>query len=313
MLHPFKDINYSDDYISLYLGRDGEIFKFEYREKDKIFVNKSIKRVIDKNLYDLESVYGFSGYFTNTDNRTFIEKTIKKYKEYCYEKNIVAEFVRFHPFNNANKILKNYLDFFEFDRNVVYVDLRKDEKSIVKEFSKGRKSDINKAKKIGLEFKTLDYSYIGTFIKMYYDTMIRNKAKPFYFFEEEYFYKIASFECTKLYGVFLKKDILSISMFLESPPFLYYHLSASTLEGLKLKAVPFLLYKVIQKYIPLERFYYLLLGGGRTKSEEDTLYKFKKSFSKKTIPYYIGGIVFNKKEYKKLTDKYKSNKFLSWR
>jgi len=37
---------------------------------------------------------------------------------------------------------------------------------------------------------------------------------------------------------------------------------------------------------------WMMLGGGRTSDEMDSLFKFKKKFSNKTLPFYIGGLTF---------------------
>ena len=44
-------------------------------------------------------------------------------------------------------------------------------------------------------------------------------------------------------------------------------------------------------------------GGGRTNSEEDSLYKFKKQFAQNTkFDFYIGKNIWNQDIYKKLCD-----------
>jgi hypothetical protein len=85
------DIYYLDSYISLYLKDDEELFSFIYEESDNFFINKTIKRPIKKigdievndNFYDLETAYGYGGYYTNSDDIDFLKEAFKAYEEKC--------------------------------------------------------------------------------------------------------------------------------------------------------------------------------------------------------------------------------------
>ena len=89
-----QDIYYSDSYISLYLKENEKIFTFEYKEDNNIFINKALKRPILKigtlnlndNFYDLETAYGYGGFYTNSDDKQFIKKAMKSYEKNVYMK-----------------------------------------------------------------------------------------------------------------------------------------------------------------------------------------------------------------------------------
>ena len=49
---------------------------------------------------------------------------------------------------------------------------------------------------------------------------------------------------------------------------------------------------------------YFHLGGGRSKSEDDSLLKFKNSFSKQTLPFYIGKKIHNQEIYNEVVQQW---------
>ena len=68
-----NDIYYKRDYAKLYTGDKSSLFHFEYREGESLFINLAIKSPIDKiglsdcdeGYYDLETPYGYGGFYTN--------------------------------------------------------------------------------------------------------------------------------------------------------------------------------------------------------------------------------------------------------
>ena len=177
------DIYFSKDYVSLYVDKANgdEIFEFEYTEGNKKFKTISIKRPIPfaPDCYDLETAYGYGGYLVNTGDIDFIKRALQEYTYFCKTNNIVAEFVRFHPFNNFPKD-PSFFDFIKHDRNVVYIDL-----SLEKQYQSSLKRNIRKAEKYNLKFFPVPSNekvkYLNEFMNLYYETMRRKKASRFYF------------------------------------------------------------------------------------------------------------------------------------
>ncbi len=310
-----KDVYYSDEYISLYLNESDRIFKFEYKEGDKVFMNKAIKKSIDalgRDFFDLETAYGYGGYYINTNNEEFIQRAVNKYKDFCKSQNIVAEFIRFHPFLNNIEIVGKFLDFFRKDRKVVYIDLEKD-----KSYRKSLIRNIKKAIDSKLNFKILEKNRrnIELFIDLYYKTMERNKANSFYFFSENYFYKLMKMRDANLYGVEFKGKIINMVVTLDCKTngVVYYHLGATDPIFYNLNPNPFIFDNLIDLY-KLRRFKILYLGGGISPKDDDSLFKFKKKFSQNFLWYYLGGNIFHKEIYSKSKERLAvSDKFLYWR
>ena len=140
--------------------------------------------------------------------------------------------------------------------------------------------------------------------------MKKNKASKFYFFDEDYFKKLLNLKGVELYEAKYNNEVIAMSFFIFSE-FAYYHLSANSPMSYKLNANYGLLHVGFEEALK-RNIKYFILGGGTTSSEEDTLFKFKKKFSKIIMPFYVGGMIFDRHMYNKLEIP-RSKIFLSWR
>jgi hypothetical protein len=304
-------VYYTEEYVYLYLKDYDEIFEFSYKEGEKEFYNIAIKRPIeDTNYFDLETAYGYGGWFANTTDMDFIKKAIKVYEERCLKENIVAEFIRFHPFNTFPKD-ESLFDFIRYDRDVVIVNLRKTKEERWKDYDSTTRNKLRKAQKI-LKFST-DCS-INDFIRLYKITMDKNKASKFYYFSDDYFKSLIKNVNAKMFCVLYKDKIVSSAVFLESKHIVSSHLSGSDYSQYIPGLNDFLFDSIFDYYSKLNKDY-ALLGGGKTSSKEDSLFQFKKKFSEETLPFYIGGKIFNREAYKFLAENFcKDDRiFLKWR
>jgi hypothetical protein len=287
---------FKKDYIELYLKNDEQFFEFNYEKEGNYFYNISIKRPIKKvgfneikeELFDLESAYGYGGYLSNGDEK-FIKEALKRYKEYCQDQNIIAEFIRFHPFNDFPKKL---LDFNLIERKVVVKNLEDD---IMGSFNSKTRYYIKRALR---DVKIEKSNNIEKFLELYYFTMNKNNASDFYYFDKKYFEKLINLPEVELYACIYKNEIIAMSFFIFSR-YGYYHLSANSEISYKLGANYALLYYGFEE-AKNKGIKYFVLGGGTTYSETDSLFKFKKKFSNIIMPFYIGGMIFDKSKYRYL-------------
>ena len=326
--NPFKDPYYNKEYISLYLNKDDEIMEFSYSENEMISYNIGIKRkiksindiIIAEPYYDLETVYGYGGFYTNTDDKSFLDKAINLYKEFCIENRIVAEFIRFNPLSPFLIHLSNYLNFFEHNRDVVVVDLTLKEEEILKNYSSTTRNIIRRLLKDNsykleiLESEESKNKMVEKFYNLYYQTMQKNNAEKFYFFDKYYFKGLNKLSFSKLFVVYKDDEVISMAYFLEGDKVVYYHLSANDPLKYNLRGNYLALHKAIDYYSSIRKKY-LILGGGRSKDPNDSLFLFKQKFSKITLPFYIGGIIHIEDKYKEFCNISKSNEklFLKYR
>jgi len=297
------DIYYDKRYIELYLKPNEEIFEFEYKKDDNIFYNIAIKKPINKignitvsdNYYDLETVYGYGGIYCNSKDEIFLEKALKRYEEYCYSENIIAEFTRFHPFNNIHYNCTGFFDLLINDRQTVYIDTTLSKENRWANYTSKMRNILRKCEK---ELTFVRSNNIDNFIHLYESTMKKNNAEEFYFFDKEYFINLLNLKNVELYEVLYKDTVISSSFFMFSKEFGHYHLSANNYEYRKYNANYMILDSIFDisnsKDIPLFH-----LGGGRTNEEDDLLLKFKEKFSSHKEDFFIAGKVFNQDIYSK--------------
>ena len=296
-----NDIYYSKEYISLYLKDNEEIFEFEYKEDNFIFYNIAIKRPIMKignidirdGYFDLETAYGYGGFYLNTENQEFVKNALDQYEQYCLEKKIIAEFIRFHPWNTFPQEQKEFLNMNSYDRDVVYVDLSLSKEERWKNYSSNTRNILRKCEK-ELVFQKSDN--IEAFIELYEKTMEKNNATDFYYFSREYYEQLISNENIELYEIRQDGEIISMAFFMFSDEIGHYHLSANDYEMRRYNANYFILDQIFEIAKNKGKRYFLL-GGGTTTDIDDSLLKFKQKFSSLIKQFYISGKVYNNEIY----------------
>jgi len=294
------DIYYSKEYISLYIKENEEIFEFKYESGSNIFYTISIKRpifkigdtLLDEIYYDLETAYGYGGFYTNSNDESFIREAILKYEAKCHSNNIIAEFIRFHPFNNFPIEYSKFLDFNIEDRDVVVKDISIDILSSYK--SKIRNSIKRATEKVTVQEST----NINIFMELYNKTMEKNSADQFYLFDKSYYQNLLDNPLVKLYEVVYDETIIAMGFFMYGKDIAHYHLSANSELSYSLNSNYALLHHAFNEAYQQKRNYFLL-GGGTTSHDDDPLFKFKKKFSQETKPFYISGKIYNQEVYNK--------------
>ncbi|MEG8980160.1 GNAT family N-acetyltransferase [Priestia megaterium] len=308
------DVYFDDNYGKLYEKvENGKAEIFNFSCKFGIIKNQFIKREIPINInneiyYDIVTPYGYGGPVIieceeNKKNELLLEYT-KAFSHYCEENNIVSEFIRFHP------IIKNAEDFTSvYDVNCIRktlgTNLKDFEDPVQMEFSKSRRKNIRKALNEGVSFEIIEKpSNIREFKKIYYSTMDRNNATDYYYFDDEYFDKTLSLfrDNIIIVSAIYDGETIAQGFYFVFDKMIHAHLSGTLSEYLYLS--PAYILKYATALWGKEKGYELIhYGGGKTSSEEDPLYKFKKSFAKNTyFNFSIGKKIWNKKVFSMLCE-----------
>lgn len=290
-----SDIYYQRAYSALYEEASTH-FSFIYEEGRNCVKFNALKRQIinvagvkiDEELYDLETPYGYGGPLSNCMDERFLQNAFNVYKEYCKQHNIVCEFIRLHPFNSiADKT--TLFDMHAPERQVVIVDLEKTTIERRKLYSKTTRNIVRKAEK-NLLIETEGVN-IYDFMEMYYMTMKKNTASDFFYFKENYFKALMNLSGVSLLAT-KKEDIYaSVGFFICSNELSHYHLSANNKE-LSKENGNYLLLDAAFEFAKKQGCRYMMLGGGRTSSPDDSLFLFKSKFSSLVAPFYIAGLDF---------------------
>lgn len=294
-----KDIYFQKEYVSLYLGPGHEIFEFDYQSGSDRFYNLSVKRPIDRigdvvvsdGYFDLESAYGYGGYYSTTENQVFLHKAFNAYYQQCKDERVIAEFIRFHPYNTFPSVSNFWLDFLTLDRKTISIDLtiKKEER-----WSKYSSTTRNILRKAAANLILRETDDIDGFMQMYQSTMEKNNASSFYYFPKEFYEKLKSMNNVRLFSVVYEDQIINMSFVLIGKDLAHYHLSTNSGSFAKLNGNYFLLDSVCdflkQNYPGVSEFH---LGGGRTSANDDTLLAFKSKFSCIQNSFHIAGKIFN--------------------
>lgn len=309
------DVYYLSGYTKAFkLHGDGEPTLFYYEDEKirainvvmlrDIYADEHFTDIIDENTrFDISTPYGYGGFLIEGNiNNESIKKLDDEYSAYCRSQNIVSEFVRFHPIIENSKNNYDIYEVIDLGKTIT-MDLHSREQIWDDLSSKGR-YNIRKAIKAGVKiYWGRDPELIREFIPLYNKTMTKDEATEYYYFNECFYNSILhdlKHNNLFFYAVYEGK-IISITMIIFANHNIHYHLSASDRKYQSLAATNLLLYEAAC-WGHKNGYKSFHLGGGLG-SQEDNLYKFKKSFNKNSETYFsIGKKVFHKENYEKLTN-----------
>ena len=293
--------------MSLWLHGDGEPLLIYFEDKSvrlcyslmllDIADSAQFRGTLEKGIYfDLETPYGYGGplvegEFSDISTRSFRDRLA----EFCKERNIVSQFIRFHPLM-GNHILFNSISETRYIKDTVYIDASS-EQAIIANMDNKCRNMIRKAEKSGVYIVDASISEYKPFLNMYKETMYRHSADDYYTFSEEYFDYLKEHLATNiiiLYAFFNNQPI-SGALFLFNERFMHYHLAGSDQNYRNLAPSNLILYEA-SRWACARGIGKLHLGGGL--SGGDSLFAFKKQFNKYgRLPFYVGRTVFNRAGY----------------
>jgi serine/alanine adding enzyme len=303
-----RDIYHEEDYHRLYSAEDGEATCFYHRDGDRVFLLPFVKRPIpgSERSWDFESAYGYGGPVTNCAEAGFLNTAVSAFYELCRESGIVCGLIRFHPILANQALLRPDERFsIENDRMTVAIDLRRGAESIWSEeiHSKNRNS-IRKAQEHGLEF-VVDESFdgIGMFQRLYEQTMQRRGADGSYYFTTNYYQELHRLLRQRSCICFVRdgEKIIAGAILFWGAVYGHYHLSGSDESSLSLSPNNFMLYHAAL-FLMKKGIVLFHLGGGSTRDPDNSLFQFKKRFSRSTYQFCIGKPVFLPAAYRTLCE-----------
>ncbi len=307
-----RDVYFAPEYYTLYQNYgDGEAQCFAFEKDGNIALYPFLKNAItplgyelDKEYYDIQGAYGYNGLISSTEDSDFIADFWKEFDAYCQENDIVAEFMRFHPLLNNQKLASPQMKTF-YSRHTVALDLSLSLDEIwTQQFSSKNRNMIRKAEKEGVTIvESKDYE---TFRKLYDGTMTNLNAENYYFFPQSYYdeYKESFKNNSVLYFALFEGQVIAGSMFMFSDDYAHYHLSARDRAFSKYAANNLILWHGIQK--AKERgCQWFHFGGGTTGDDNDSLLLFKQNFSKIKTEFWIGKRVHNQVVYDAIVAQWK--------
>jgi hypothetical protein len=304
-----SDVYFLPEYHHAYeLNADGQARAFvASNNADKLFypfLLRKIERVgavpLEEELYDIETVYGYSGPLCSTSNPAFLEAAWAEYSAWCRDQGVIAEFIRFNPLS-ANQAFAGTECQVGFNRETVVLRLDLPG-SLMEGYSSIHRNMIRKAMRGGLTCGQATLAGgMENFKRLYFDTMRRTEADAYYFFSEEYFAALVDTPelNVALFEVTAEEKPVASALFLLHGDRIHYHLAGSD-AGFRHLAPNNLLLHTVAEWGRAQGFRWLHLGGGRTPSSEDSLFKFKSTISKSRLPFYTGKRIHDPQNYESL-------------
>lgn len=304
-----QDIHFTFHYNLLYeKNGDGEIRLFVFQQNEKIYFYPFLLRQVvlngNKTDYkDIETVYGYTGPISSSDNLTFLKEADIAFSDYCQSENVITEFIRFNPLLQNQKIVEwNSSIKLIALRDYVVIDLKMSEEELFSSYDSTNRNKIRKSQKAGVQIE-LDQtcSSFSTFENIYLENMERINASKMYFFSKEFFQglKQLAIKSGVLINAKLNEEIIGAAVFFKSNHYSHYFLSSTNEVGRRNAVSNLMLHQgaIWAKAKGAEQMH---IGGGVTTELNDPLLSFKKSFSEKTVKFYIGKRIHSASAYEEI-------------
>lgn len=310
-----QDIYFEPNYGKLYekIEKGTSIF-YEFSNEYGLITNLCIKREIpivlegDESYYDITTPYGYGGPVIQEviegKEKELIEGYYENFSRFCLENNIVSEFIRFHPVIKNEKPFK---DIYEIEglRKTVGTDLKNFEDPFQEEFSKSARKNVRKAMREGVTYEVnTDPQSVDEFIDIYYNTMDRNEAEAYYYFDKEYFERCLEYFPDNIITVkaIYNEETIAMGFYLVYGKYIHTHLSG-TLDGFLHLSPAYVLRYALTEWGKENNYHLIHHGGATTNDENDSLFRFKKRFGNHTeFNFSVGRKIWNQAVYDKLCE-----------
>ena len=317
-----KDIYLSVEYARAYERSHGcEAFLAAYTEENSLilmpFALRDVRRLpffaraaIDGSVYDITSLYPFGGPIACLGSERASAQLDRNFQrhlaQYCASRRIVAQFTSFHPLlDNHQGPEATGLVKIERRKEVVWIDLNKEEATLFREMSTGHRRAVSRARRLGvtIEHHRADAGSLAEFSALYREMTLRVGAGERWHFPDAYFEECAL--CLGPDHVCLctakqSGETIASALILHDNETAYYHLSSGSREGARHLRANHLLIFELALWAKARGCRRLLLGGGS--EPDDGIFRFKAGFSKSRSWLYTSNVVYDQQLYRLLCD-----------
>ena len=261
--------------------------------------------------FDIATPYGYGGplpvknnesdELSNENRKELFKGFYSSFHSWAIENNVVSEFVRFSLFSDARHY---YYGTVEHNNDNIVCDTSLSSEELWKGFKHKVRKNIRIALNNGLLVKEdLTGEHLDDFIEVYFDTLKRRKASPFYFFPKEYFVALLKQQpkhCV-FFHVFYQGRIIASELVLLSNSCGYSFLGGTMQQHFNMRPGELLKYHII-KWAYKQGLTKFVIGGGH--KQHDGIFAFKEAFAPGGVmPFFTGKMVFNKEKYQTLIGK----------
>jgi hypothetical protein len=262
---------------------------------------------------DVTSVYGYPGPLSwgCAPGDSFLLRAWEELLGLWRAQRVVGAFTRFHPLLGNVSVASgfesergraDYTRSVELFGRTVSINCEIDEEAARSDYHASVRRAIDRARRDGLT-TTEDTDWEGgvDFARLYRETMLLNRASPYYFFSASDFQRLRH-ELTDHVHLLVTRsaaDVVASGVLLEFNGIAHTFLSASD-RNVRPSPKP-LFYDDARRWARTRGNRVLHLGGGR-RSRDDSLLEFKGRFSSRRHPFHVGRWVVNGRAYDELVE-----------
>ena len=285
---------------------DGPAKIFYYRSDSGTvmypFIMREAGEIDGTTYYDIVTARGEGGPVITEEKSADIYKEFNTaFNDYCTQNNIIAEYVKFDPWNTD---AAKFSEFYDISRHGYCFCHKLQEDFFKTQYSTKRRNQIRKAINSGIRIETdADWKYLDNFLKLYEYTVSKHSVSNYYLLDNDFLanYKPILQDRAKLGLAFYQDKLIAAGIFLNGGDVYHYHFSASDPEYTDLNAISLLVYREAQLGAD-EGCTIMDLGSA---IEGSGLEKYKKSMVREDgiIPAFVGKKIRNKNIYNALIEK----------
>jgi hypothetical protein len=228
---------------------------------------------------DATSPYGYPGPLANgTDDPGFLADALRAGVEHLAGQGVVTAFVRLHPLLNV--MPPTGIGTLVQHGETVSADLTLPADVLWAQTRENHRRDITRALQLGYVARMDDtWEHLDTFRTLYRDTMARNAAAPYYFFEDAYFDGLRDALGEQLHLCLVEGPggIAAAGLYGETGGIVEYHLSGTSEAARQVQPTKLMMH-FVRGWGQARGNRSLHLGGG-VGGRADSLFQFKVGFS----------------------------------
>lgn len=290
------------------LDHSGIAMLFVYEESSDYIAFPFLKREIpNTTFFDLSSVYGYVGPISNKENQNIncdlISGFQKAFLDFLKQEQVVSVFSRLHPFFNQDRLINDFNGTYGNGKTVA-LDLTLPIDDQRKKYCSDTYRAIKRSWKKGLYTKeSKGTEDIEVFMEMYTENMQRIHSTDYYLFNRQYFVDLINsneFDCRLLFVCF-DGEIMCGTLIMFTQGVIQGHLIATKSAYLSESPAKFLVDE-ISLLGRREGMKHLHLGGG-VGFKDDSLFRWKSSFSDLYMDYKSLRYIANHSVYDSLVDR----------
>jgi hypothetical protein len=299
------DFYHTWNYHTLH-AKEGKALLFVYEEDNDFIAIPLLKRPIpNSDYFDMGSVYGYGGPFSSRVfselNKTLIEQFKIHFVDFLEQENIISVFSRLHPFFDQDPLMDGFEGVVD-NGKVVALDLMISLEDQRRQYQERATRKIRQLRNRGyyvVEGRT--NADIKIFEEIYTSNMLRIEATDYYLFDEAYFTKLLHSDEYDARLLFVYNEAgypVCGAIIVLTNQIIQAHLLGTRTEYLQDSPAKLMLDEVTLLG-RREGMKYYNLGGGLG-FKEDSLFKWKSSFSDLTFEYKSWRFIVNHDVYNHL-------------